>query len=1176
VHLVAIRIRGFKSFARVTELAFEPGVAVVIGPNGSGKSNLAEAVMWCLGEQSPTSLRGASMQDVIFAGSDGRRAAGLAEVELVFNNSNGELPLPTPQVSVGRRVTRDGETRYSINRSTCRLADILELMSGVGLGKVAHAVIGQGRVEWFLASKPEDRRAMIEEAAGLGRFKRRRERSQLKLRETSRNLERIGVLERELGSRLTPLRRQASAAEQLRQARAELEGLRGRLLTGDLEELDAELRTRRAAFEAAVARRTQIEQELAGLEQERARQEERFERMLEERERRQQRALRARVLLGRVESCARLTDQRARLLGELTRASEAERDRLLAELGGPEEERAGAGWEDERVALEEAVGQTEAAHRDVSAALAAGRRQLSERRAAHGRLAAEREDAMLRAARLGERRAAMDREAADIAHKAVELEREVLGFDQAAATAQAAREEATTSASTAAEALREAAAAASAARERQAEAERRLREARAALASAEAEHEQVSASVASLREVDEALDEVRTQYPGLAGVAESLRCDEGYERALGAALASLQSGVVVPEGVDAWTLLAALKKAGARLVRLMLPGDGPGKAAGAAVAAEAVPGGDALAGHVHGAPQAVRRLLARTVVVDDLTAVPASFGGLAVTRDGGFYAPSEGQLGLATAIPAAVLLERRARLETLGRRLVELREALEAAQASERASAETADGAAARRRELEREEREVRSLTEQREREARAATERAAEVRALLTRQAREREALEAESGALAQEVEDLERRAAELLVEQEGAAAPVAEAEEQLPALEEAHDQALAALTRARVELDERAAAAERARRAHAEQERRRREGRERLEVLEARLNALPPVFDVSQSLAARFDSLRELAGEIATGLGEAQAQGAEMDRDVLRRLADSEAALRHENDELAEVRAVEHAAVARLEERRADVGADLEQVSGELEQAHFAPPADAGERQQLLGAVERVQKRIERVGPVNPLAEAECAELDERAGFLREQRRDLERSLTELEGLIRDLTARIDSDFDATFEVIRGHFVHMIETLFPGGKGDLVLSDGEAEGEERGVTVQIKPGRKLGKRLSMLSGGERALAAIAFLMALVLANPAPFYILDEVEAALDDVNIGRFVDLVREYHDRTQFVIITHQKRTMEAADLLYGVTMSQDGVSQVVSARMAEEAIDRAARERAESSK
>ncbi len=262
MYLKALRVKGFKSFARATELVFEPGVGVIIGPNGSGKSNIADAVIWALGEQSPSTVRGSSMQDVIFAGSDGRRASGSAEVELTFDNGDGALPLPTPEVSIMRRVARDGSSQYFINQSGCRLTDVVELMAQVGLGKELHSIIGQGKVEGFLAGQPEDRRSQIEEAAGLGTFKRRRERAELKLREVRRNLERAEMLEREVGSQLAPLRRQANAAEQMRDVQKAVAETRGRVLTGEVAVVDDELALRNGEMAAVQETRARCEEGL--------------------------------------------------------------------------------------------------------------------------------------------------------------------------------------------------------------------------------------------------------------------------------------------------------------------------------------------------------------------------------------------------------------------------------------------------------------------------------------------------------------------------------------------------------------------------------------------------------------------------------------------------------------------------------------------------------------------------------------------------------------------------------------------------------------------------------------------------------------------------------------------------------------------------------------------------
>ena len=297
-------------------------------------------------------------------------------------------------------------------------------------------------------------------------------------------------------------------------------------------------------------------------------------------------------------------------------------------------------------------------------------------------------------------------------------------------------------------------------------------------------------------------------------------------------------------------------------------------------------------------------------------------------------------------------------------------------------------------------------------------------------------------------------------------------------------------------------------------------------------------------------------------------EAESRVRDRTTGRRLAESEVTLRREIDELGEGRGAAQATVARLEERRIEVTARLEEVATGLELAAFEPPQGDDEAASLHARLERLDRRRDGVGPVNPLAEAECARLAEHVEFLREQRRDLERSLEETESLIAELTQRIEADFDETFAVVQGNFVHMVGILFPGGRGRLSTVPGEGD-EPPGIAIEVKPARKLGRKLALLSGGERSLVALAFLLALLLSRTCPFYILDEVEAALDDINIGLFVSMVREYRSRTQFLIITHQKRTMEAADLLYGVTMGTDGTSHVVSARMAEDEIDHEAR-------
>ena len=755
MHLRALRVKGFKSFARQTELLFEPGVGVIIGPNGSGKSNLADAVVWALGEQSPSTMRGSSMQDVIFAGSDGRRASGSAEVELTFDNADGALPLPTPEVSVMRRVARDGSSQYFINQSSCRLTDVVELMAQVGLGKELHSIIGQGKVEGFLAGKPDDRRSQIEEAAGLGTFKRRRERAELKLREVRRNLERAEVLEREVGSQLTPLRRQATAAEQLRAVETEIAETRGRLLTGEVDQVDAGLAARGDELAAIETERAACERGLGDVAAARAAEEEAFARRLAERERRARRLLRARVLDGRLDSGGRLAEQRLRLIEEVERASTAERERLVNELAGRPEEAVDDAWPPEEQGLADALARAEAGHAEAAGRLQASRQALAERRAALERLTVEREQALGTAARLQRRQEALAGEEARLVrqHEALAAEAEQkAGTERAAGEAEAR----------ARQALREAEARAQEAGEAVAGAERATHDAeeryRAALAerrALESEVEHLEAALRELRDVDDAVLEVAAAYPGTGSLAASLSCEPGYERALAAALAQLSGALAVPAAVDHWSLLGALKGAGVGLVRLIVPAGRrrpPTAFPGAAPLVDKI----SLSGH-----EELESALADVVIVDDLRAVPDEFAGLAVTRDGEFYRPSAGQLGLAGGVPAALLLERRAGLERLAEKL----DAVRAHAVREEAALGVARGqeekARAAHRTAANAEREARIAAEQAGRELATLRSRLGDLTDVMARDARTLEGIAAERAEAAAEIEAAEAAAA-------------------------------------------------------------------------------------------------------------------------------------------------------------------------------------------------------------------------------------------------------------------------------------------------------------------------------------------------------------------------------------------------------------------------------
>ena len=723
------------------------------------------------------------------------------------------------------------------------------------------------------------------------------------------------------------------------------------------------------------------------------------------------------------------------------------------------------------------------------------------------------------------------------------------------------------------EALRVAEAAASAAAAAVVDAAREVTEAedahRATLVerrALEAEADHLRAALLDMEDVGGEILDVAGEFPGTVSLAGSVSCEPGYERALAAALAQLSGALAVPGGVDQWSLLDALKKAGIGLVRLIVPSRRRPSVA--------FPGAAPLADKVSfGEHEGLEGALADVVIVDDLRAVPAEFTGLAVTREGEYYRPADGQIGLASGVPAALLLERRASLERLGEKADavsarELREEASVALASGRhaAAREAADAASAA-------EREARIAAETAERALGQLRSRRRDLEEHLQRDRRAVEGMAAELAEAAAGKETADTAAANALLQIEQLRPSADEAEAALRRAEGAHSASLALVTRRRVELEERRASAERAAERREAARRRAVADRERLKELDRRLAELPDVRAACTAVEARTGALRAHSTRLIAQLDVGDEEGGGLERGELRRLADEESQLRRELEAAGERRTVIQVALARLEDRRAELAASLDEVSEQLDQAGFAPPADEAEQATLRERVDRLSRRRERIGPVNPLAEAECADLSERAAFLREQRRDLEKSIDDLEALIKELTAQVDAEFAATFDAVQEQFSHMVTVLFPGGRGSLKLVEPDDEHPQGGVAVEVKPAKKLGKRLQLLSGGERALVAIAFLMALVLARPCPFYILDEIEAALDDVNIGRLVQLLRDYRERTQFVMITHQKRTMEAADVLYGVTMGPDGASQVVSARMAEEEIEREERARAE---
>jgi chromosome segregation protein len=1048
VHLRSLRLRGFKSFPDTLELKFEPGVAVVVGPNGSGKSNVADAIVWAAGSLTPSELRAEKPDDVLFNGAEGRTPAESCEVELVFDNEKGDFgDLDFSEVSIARRLHRGGEGQYLVNKAHVRRTDLVELLADVGLSGSMHSIVSQGKVEAVLASKPEERRELVEEAAGLGKFKRRRHRAELKLARVAIQVERARDVEAEVRKRLRPLALQATAAERAEKLVDEIAGLRARIAQLDLEAADAR---REAAEErktaAGIGRRSAHEKLQALLTARQAAEDE-----LADAAGKREAAIKALYRLqGATERIALRREGADELLA-----------RLRADLAGADAADTAAA-DRTTVALEQAATEATAAAR--AAAAASG-------------VAAER----ARAAQ--ERLASLERAVAAAAEERLEsLRAERQGIESELAGAAGGREGADT-----------------------AELELAANEATAAARAAAHARDDLAERAALARDRLDALERSLAEREGIPPAARALadegatlalsllEVEPGSERAVAAALAWRASAVVAKDPAAGLALLQRARDAG--------------------LGSLAVLAGRSPSDRVAELP---------VVPVDSLLAarVPS------VTDEGFGFDPQRGELWFVGEAAEAVLLELQTRRRELEAEVAALQDAAQQADSDARAASERAVAAEAAYGEVShlREQRAAKlagelarlgGLEHEARRESAHAHERAAAAEL-------ERARLGGEGQIREQQVDPSEREQ----VERE--ARELTEAAERLArAATEAADNARTA-TVAASDLGVRGTALD----------------ADLLQRALAGAQRLDQTLVAAAAAAQRFEApLRARVDAGATRTGELGA--------TLRELGAAEVELRRGAEEAAQRATEIEIELTRIEAEAADARRRLDEAAAE--------PAPGDERDELAVRAERLEQRRIQLGQVNPLAKEEYEAEKERLAELEVQRQDLEQSLKELADLRDELAETVERRFADTFHAVAEHFEDVAATLFPGGEGRLRLVEPEEEGGESGVEIELRPAGKKITRLGMLSGGEKALGAISFLFALFLAKPCPFYLLDEVEAALDDANIGRFVELLRRYADRAQFVVITHQKRTMEAADVLYGVTMGGDGISQVVSRRL-----------------
>jgi len=1211
VYLKSLTLRGFKSFAGATTLTLEPGVTAVVGPNGSGKSNVVDAIAWVMGEQGAKSLRGGKMEDVIFAGTRSRPPLGRAEVRLTIDNSDGALPIDYAEVTISRTMFRSGGSEYAINGTACRLVDVQDLLSDSGMGREMHVVVGQGQLDAILSASPEERRGFIEEAAGVLKHRKRKERALRKIEATQANLVRLTDLTGEIRRQLAPLARQADVARRAHAIAAEARDARARLLADDLAQLQAQLAADVADESALVAQREEVSSRLA--------------------------SARAAVVAFEAEAAAaapavseasevwyRLSALRERVRG--TRGLARERVRLLgvADFGGlgadPQELEETA----VRLAREAEALEAEATTARETASAAGVQRQAAEkladeaarREANRLREAADRREEMaIQAGIVAAARSTVEARQAEIerlrgrlaeAEQAgtqarlefTALEGQIAGVEAGEVDLDAAHE-ASVEALELARSAHEAAVAARGSAEREV----------AALTA------RVETLDLSLARADGAGALLASPPPGLLGsLAALVDVSPGWEAAVAAALGRAAAAVAVesPEAaVDAIRSLRA-DDGGRAGFLIASPEDVVGSRGKA-------PAGAVWASDVVKAPTglqaSVDHLLAGVVLVESLSearAVIVRDGGVvAVTRGGDVLAPTWAEGGSAA-----------------GKSLLELQvahdeavaELAEATAALERGVFEIARLDGQRDEAVARAEETLGALHESDARFAavadrlgrlsarmRSADE---EVGRLTEAVAEAGAALEMESAALEEAAAGLEEartvNAGDEVGTPDGAEA-VSAGDETGPAEEDGGDRdGLAELTeaveaaraaetearltartceeraralRARVEATQRAASTEReARAAAAEREARREEGARVARAVAEGAAALEEMVAAAQAEAgarrerieaeraereAQLVSERKAAEEAVALLGQLT--------DVAHRDEMARAAVTLRIEQTCE-RAIEELGLDGEEliaqygpDRLVPLVAGMEAGAGEATDpaAHADPAVQAEQgtpyvREDQEKRLRKAERALAVLGKVNPLALEEYAALEERHRFLSDQLTDVKKSMADLHEVIREIDGRVEQVFGEAFADTCAAFARVFERLFPGGEGRIIATTPD-DMLLTGVDIEARPAGKAVKRLSLLSGGERALVAVAFVIAIFLARPSPFYVLDEVEAALDDTNLDRLLAIIAELRSNSQILLVTHQKRTMEIADALYGVTMKDDGVTHVVSQRL-----------------
>ncbi len=1183
MYLKSLTLRGFKSFASATTLNFEPGITCIVGPNGSGKSNVVDALSWVMGEQGAKHLRGGKMDDVIFAGTTDRAPLGRAEVVLTIDNSDGALPIDFTEVTISRTMFRSGGSEYAINGHACRLLDVQELLSDSGIGREMHVIVGQGQLDTILSATPEQRRGFIEEAAGVLKHRRRKEKAVRKLDATEGNLNRVSDLLGEIRRQLKPLSKQAEVARKAALIQAEVRDAKARLIADDLVQAQLALQADLADEAAVLQRRKHTEGALNAAREAENEAEEAMRQALPTLSQAQETWYGLAALRERVASTMTIAAERMRYAEDIdtgtdrpTRdpvAIEKEADAVAAietQLRADAEVKAAA-----LAKVSEERAAAEVAHAQEDRQLAIQLRAAADRREGLARLQGQVNSLTSRTDAAAEQIARLEISQQQAASRAAEalkkftaLEAQVAGLDEGEIDLDANYE-------TASEILE------------------RITERLAELTQKEQEQNQIRASlVARLdglrlglarKDAGAALLAATGQVSGIVGpVASLLRVEKGYEAAVTAALGSAADAVAVEDLDTVTAALTHLKEEDLGRAGLLVGGGLKGSniwptlPSGARYAIETVECAQQL-------QTAVARLVAGMAVVDDLAAAKRLVETLpdvtAITRAGDVISSWFASGGSASQ-PS--MLEMQAAVDIAEQQLT----------AAEHAVEKTRFARAAAIREQEQAQEQVdTALARLHESDARVAA--VAEELGQLNQTAR---AAEGESQRISESIQQAAQA-------RDKDAAGLADLEQRLVAAREEKATADPDAT----ERDRLAEAARKLRSSEMETRLALRTVEERARGYAGRVEALRKQAhherDAIAKASARREQLRREA-ELATAVATAgswllarvdevrqRATTARQEAELLRGKADEKVQqsrldarrLAKELEEL--VDSAHRDEMARTQQRlrlealaekaMTELGLSVDVLTQEYGPDQLIPVLISADGQPLTDEEEApepvpfvreeqakrlriAERQLSVLGRVNPLALEEYDAMQERHAFLAEQLEDVRKTRADLQDIISDVDRRVEEVFAAAYADVEQAFERVFARLFPGGEGKLILTE-PGQWLTTGIDVEARPAGKKVKRLSLLSGGERSLVAVAFLVSLFMARPSPFYILDEVEAALDDTNLGRLLEIYEELRRNSQLLVITHHKRTMEVADSLYGVTMRGDGVSTVISQRL-----------------